>query len=260
MGSAGRLRRHNNNTAAEASIDGFLTLLFGLASINTLTVISVTRYIKGCHPNRVYCISLSSVSFAIFLTWTTAFFWSLAPLLGWGSYTVKSSHVLSGMGDPTDRQRRMEQSVTRISLVVCTCFIAAWSPYAVISMWSACGYTVPNLTSIFASLFAKSASFYNPIIYFGMSSKFRKDISIFFHFAKEIKDPVKLKQFKILKQKMDNSPSQGEEKNAINAQPVLHSDLEKGSHSNTPPPANREECLVAFDNLPSNSDIECDRL
>ncbi|KAL7987502.1 hypothetical protein Chor_006421 [Crotalus horridus] len=225
----------------------------------------------------VYCISLSSVSFAIFLTWTTAFFWSLAPLLGWGSYTdrmygtceidwtkanfsttyksyivsvficcffvpvivmvfsytsiintVKSSHVLSGMGDPTDRQRRMEQSVTRVS--------------------------------IFASLFAKSASFYNPIIYFGMSSKFRKDISIFFHFAKEIKDPVKLKQFKILKQKMDNSPSQGEEKNAINAQPVLHSDLEKGSHSNTPPPANREERLVAFDNLPSNSDIECDRL
>ncbi|XP_026525097.1 visual pigment-like receptor peropsin [Notechis scutatus] len=290
-------------------IDGFLTLLFGLASINTLTVISVTRYIKGCHPNRVYCISPSSVSFAIFLIWTAAFFWSLAPLLGWGSYTdrmygtceidwtkasfsttyksyiisvficcffvpvivmvfsytsiintVKSSHALSGMGDPTDRQRRMEQSVTRISLVVCTCFIAAWSPYAVISMWSACGYTVPNLTNIFASLFAKSASFYNPIIYFGMSSKFRKDISIFFHFAKEIKDPVKLKQFKILKQKMDNSPSCGEEKKAINAQPALHSDSEKGSHSNTPPPVNRAEGLFAFDNLPSNPDIECDRL
>ncbi|XP_070596896.1 visual pigment-like receptor peropsin [Erythrolamprus reginae] len=290
-------------------IDGFLTLLFGLASINTLTVISVTRYIKGCHPNRVYCISLSSVSFAIFLIWTTAFFWSVAPLLGWGSYTdrmygtceidwtkanfsttyksyivsvficcffvpvivmvfsytsiintVKSSHALSGMGDPTDRQRRMEQSVTRISLVVCTCFIAAWSPYAVISMWSACGYTVPNLTSIFASLFAKSASFYNPIIYFGMSSKFRKDISIFFHFAKEIKDPVKLKQFKILKHKMDNSPSGGEEKKAIKAQPALHSDSEKGSHSNMPPPVNKEEGLVAFDNLLSNSDIECDRL
>lgn len=33
-------------------VDGFFTLLFGLASINTLTVISVTRYIKGCHPNK----------------------------------------------------------------------------------------------------------------------------------------------------------------------------------------------------------------
>ncbi|XP_039766290.1 opsin-5-like [Ornithorhynchus anatinus] len=33
-------------------VDGFLTLLFGLASINTLAMISVTRYIKGCHPHR----------------------------------------------------------------------------------------------------------------------------------------------------------------------------------------------------------------
>lgn len=33
-------------------VDGFFTLMFGLSSINTLTVISVTRYIKGCHPNR----------------------------------------------------------------------------------------------------------------------------------------------------------------------------------------------------------------
>ncbi|KAL7855440.1 hypothetical protein AOLI_G00190440 [Acnodon oligacanthus] len=33
-------------------VNGFLTLLFGLASMNTLTVISVTRYIKGCHANK----------------------------------------------------------------------------------------------------------------------------------------------------------------------------------------------------------------
>lgn len=33
-------------------MDGFFTLVFGLSSINTLTVISVTRYIKGCHPNQ----------------------------------------------------------------------------------------------------------------------------------------------------------------------------------------------------------------
>ncbi|XP_047459349.1 uncharacterized protein LOC125018934 isoform X2 [Mugil cephalus] len=39
-------------------VDGFFTLLFGLASINTLTVISVTRYIKGCHPNKVTTFNL----------------------------------------------------------------------------------------------------------------------------------------------------------------------------------------------------------
>lgn len=33
-------------------VDGFFTLLFGLSSINTLTVISVTRYIKGCRPDQ----------------------------------------------------------------------------------------------------------------------------------------------------------------------------------------------------------------
>lgn len=33
-------------------VDGFLTLLFGLSSIYTLTVISITRYVKGCQPGR----------------------------------------------------------------------------------------------------------------------------------------------------------------------------------------------------------------
>ncbi|XP_059580186.1 rhodopsin, G0-coupled [Alligator mississippiensis] len=67
-------------------IDGFLTLLFGLASINTLTVISVTRYIKGCHPDRGNYISNSNITVTLFLIWMAAFFWSVAPLLGWGSY------------------------------------------------------------------------------------------------------------------------------------------------------------------------------
>ncbi|CAF93334.1 unnamed protein product, partial [Tetraodon nigroviridis] len=62
-----------------------------------------------------------------------------------------------------------------VSTVICTAFILAWSPYAVVSMWSACGFQVPSLTSIFTRLFAKSASFYNPLIYFGLSSKFRRD-------------------------------------------------------------------------------------
>ncbi|KAJ7342291.1 hypothetical protein JRQ81_010031 [Phrynocephalus forsythii] len=290
-------------------VDGFLTLLFGLASINTLTVISVTRYIKGCHPDRGPCISNSSISVALVLIWIAAFFWSIAPVLGWGSYTdrmygtceidwakanfstiyksyivsificcfflpvsvmvfsyvsiintVKSSHALSGVSDPTDRQRRTEQSVTRVSIVICTAFITAWSPYAVISMWSAYGYTVPNLTSILASLFAKSASFYNPIIYFGMSSKFRKDIFMLLHCAKEIKDPVKLKRFKKLKQKAENSPSQREEKYAADVLPALSPDSGVGSRSNTPPPVNREVHFGGFDSPSKNPDVECDRL
>uniref|UniRef100_K7GHS0 G-protein coupled receptors family 1 profile domain-containing protein n=2 Tax=Pelodiscus sinensis TaxID=13735 RepID=K7GHS0_PELSI len=170
--------------------------------------------------------------------------------------TVKSSHVLTGVGDPTDRQRRMERNVTRVSIVICTAFIIAWSPYAVISIWSACGYSVPNLTSILASLFAKSASFYNPIIYFGMSAKFRRDIFILLHCAKETKDPVKLKRFKNLKQKQELAP-QREEKYAAEVQPVPSPDSGVGSPTNTPPPKKRE---VYFDSASTNPDIECDRL
>ncbi|KAK2918358.1 hypothetical protein Q8A73_002729 [Channa argus] len=235
-------------------VDGFFTLVFGLSSINTLTVISITRYIKGCHPSRGPSpdpknysrhISRASVSVCLLLIWITAGFWSGAPLLGWGSYTdrgygtceidwakanyssvyrsyiisilifcffipvlimlfcyvsiintVKRGNALSAEGDLTDRQRKLERDVTIVSIVICTAFILAWSPYAVVSMWSACGFHVPNLTSIFTRLFAKSASFYNPLIYFGLSSKFRKDVAILLPCARDAKDTVRLKRFK----------------------------------------------------------------
>lgn len=84
----------------------------------------------------------------------------------------------------------------QVSIVICTAFILAWSPYAVVSMWSAWGFHVPNLTSIFTRLFAKSASFYNPLIYFGLSSKFRKDVAVLLPCARNAKDTVRLKRFK----------------------------------------------------------------
>ncbi|XP_007541509.1 opsin-5-like [Poecilia formosa] len=226
-------------------VDGFFTLVFGLSSIYTLTVISFTRYIKGCHPNRAHRITRSSVFVSLLYIWVTAGFWSAAPLLGWGSYTdrgygtceidwskasysavyrsyiisifvfcffvpvlimffcyvsiintVKRGNALSANGDLTDRQRKIERDVTIVSIVICTAFILAWSPYAVVSMWSACGFHVPNLTSIFTRLFAKSASFYNPLIYFGLSSKFRKDVAILLPCTQNAKDAVRLKRFR----------------------------------------------------------------
>lgn len=69
----------------------------------------------------------------------------------------------------------------QVSLILCSAFLLAWSPYAVISMWSACGHQVPPLHSILASLFAKSASSFNPFIYLGLNSKFRQDFRAQFH-------------------------------------------------------------------------------
>ncbi|XP_053565260.1 visual pigment-like receptor peropsin [Bombina bombina] len=294
-------------------VDGFLTLLFGLASINTLTLISVTRYIKGCHPQRVNCISNSSITISLVLIWIAALFWSVAPLLGWGSYrdrmygtceidwtkasystiyksyivsificcfflpvivmlfcymsiinTVKTSRALACEGDPSDRHRKMERDVTRVSIVICTAFIIAWSPYAVISMWSACGYHVPGMTSILASLFAKSASFYNPLIYFGMSSKFRKDLRFLLPCTKTNKDPVKLKRFKHLKQKHNPTPPVIEEKYNDHPAEILpaHSqDSGMGSPTNTPPLEMKDVYTCENLNLASDSpNYECDRL
>uniref|UniRef100_A0A3Q2T2L9 Opsin 6, group member a n=1 Tax=Fundulus heteroclitus TaxID=8078 RepID=A0A3Q2T2L9_FUNHE len=110
--------------------------------------------------------------------------------------TVKRGNALSADGDLTDRQRKIERDVTIVSIVICTAFILAWSPYAVVSMWSACGFHVPNLTSIFTRLFAKSASFYNPLIYFGLSSKFRKDVAVLLPCTQKAKDSVRLKRFR----------------------------------------------------------------
>ncbi|XP_036398020.1 opsin 6, group member b [Megalops cyprinoides] len=217
------------NSIWTCRVDGFLILLFGLISINTLTAISVIRYIKGCQPQHAHRIDKRSAALVIAAIWLNSLFWSGSPLLGWGSYkgrkygtceidwvqalvslpyklyvisvflfnffvpvviivfsyvsiirTVNSSHRSTRGSQVSDRQRQMERSVTGVSFMLCTAFLVAWSPYAVISMWSACGYQVPPLTSIMASLFAKSASFYNPLIYISMSSRFRQDLQALF--------------------------------------------------------------------------------
>lgn len=73
-------------------------------------------------------------------------------------------------------------------------------------MWSAWGFHVPSTTSIVTRLFAKSASFYNPLIYFGMSSKFRKDVSVLLPCTRERKEVVRLQHFQNIKPKAEAPP------------------------------------------------------
>ncbi|XP_067839828.1 opsin 6, group member a [Heptranchias perlo] len=276
-------------------IDGFFTLLFGLASINTLAVISVIRYIKGCHPCRAHCIGTGSIIVSLVLIWAAALFWSGSPLFGWGSYidqmygtceidwgramvstiyksyivsvfvccfflpvsvmlfsyvsiinTVKSSRALAGVADLGERQRKLERDVTRMSMVICTAFIIAWSPYAVISMWSASGHAVPKLASVLCSLFAKSASFYNPIIYFGMNGKFRREVCVLLLCAGE-KDSVKLKR---ILQRPPREPAE-----EFREGPVPAFDSSPGLES----PVKGPQEWSYFPNS-ENSGYECDRL
>lgn len=64
----------------------------------------------------------------------------------------------------------------QLSVAVCIGFIAAWSPYAVVSMWAAFGHieAIPPLAFAIPAMFAKSSTIYNPIIYLMLRPNFRR--------------------------------------------------------------------------------------
>ncbi|KAK2822467.1 hypothetical protein Q5P01_022532 [Channa striata] len=66
-------------------------------------------------------------------------------------------------------------------------FFAAWSPYAVVSMWAAFGHidNIPPLAFAVPAMFAKSSTIYNPIIYLilrpNIRRMMRRDLATFCH-------------------------------------------------------------------------------
>ncbi|KAM9323128.1 uncharacterized protein KZ484_021241 [Pholidichthys leucotaenia] len=66
----------------------------------------------------------------------------------------------------------------KLSVAVCIGFFAAWSPYAVVSMWAAFGHVenIPPLAFALPAMFAKSSTIYNPIIYLLLRPNFRRII------------------------------------------------------------------------------------
>ncbi|KAF4082978.1 hypothetical protein AMELA_G00134790 [Ameiurus melas] len=189
--------------------------------------------------------------------------------------TVKRGNAMSADRDLTDRQRKIERDVTIVSIVVCTAFVLAWSPYAVVSIWSACGFHVPSLTSIFTRLFAKSASFYNPLIYFGLSYKFRKDVAVLMPCTRHRNDPVKLKRYTHVKAKGDEHhryraeghyeciPAYQQAKKepqagGINIVPSPDSGL--CSHPRTPPPFSKQVHFIQMPETSESPEYESDRL
>lgn len=145
----------------------------------------------------------------------------------------------------------------------------AWSPYAVVSMWSAWGFHVPSTTSIITRLFAKSASFYNPLIYFGMSSKFRKDVSVLLPCARERREVVRLQHFQNIKPKAEAPPPPAslpvhKPEGKYAAGELNQSNPDSDSGVNSPPqtpPSDTQE--VYHTDVPSHietSEYWCDRL
>ncbi|XP_061766829.1 opsin-3 [Nerophis ophidion] len=70
---------------------------------------------------------------------------------------------------------RYEKKVAAMFLLMISCFLVCWTPYAVVSMMEAFGRRsmVSPTLAIIPSFFAKSSTAYNPLIYVLMSRKFR---------------------------------------------------------------------------------------
>ncbi|XP_069830107.1 opsin-5 [Dendropsophus ebraccatus] len=68
----------------------------------------------------------------------------------------------------------LEIKLTKVAMLICTGFLIAWIPYAVVSIWSAFGRpdSVPIEFSVIPTLLAKSSPMYNPIIYQVVDYKF----------------------------------------------------------------------------------------
>ncbi|XP_029926483.1 opsin-3 [Myripristis murdjan] len=71
---------------------------------------------------------------------------------------------------------RYEKKVAVMFLLMISCFLVCWTPYAVVSMMEAFGRKslVSPTVAIIPSFFAKSSTAYNPLIYIFMSRKFRR--------------------------------------------------------------------------------------
>lgn len=128
---------------------------------------------------------------------------------------------------------------------------------------------MPSTTSIITRLFAKSASFYNPLIYFGMSSKFRKDVSVLLPCTRESRDVVRLQHFKNIKAKAE-APSppaslpvqKPEAKYAAGEQSQSNPDSDSGVNSlpQTPPPDTQGVFHIDVPSHVETSEYWCDRL
>ncbi|XP_072220001.1 opsin 7, group member a [Leuresthes tenuis] len=91
--------------------------------------------------------------------------------------TVQASRKT--MEQHASRQTHMssiQTIIVKLSVAVCIGFFAAWSPYAVVSMWAAFGHieNIPPLAFAMPAMFAKSSTIYNPIVYLMLRPNFRR--------------------------------------------------------------------------------------
>ncbi|CAB1312490.1 unnamed protein product, partial [Coregonus sp. 'balchen'] len=184
--------------------DGFSNSLFGIVSIMSLSALAYERYIRVVHAKVV---DFPWAWRCITYIWLYSLVWTGAPLLGWNRYTLEIHQLGCSLDwtskDPNDASfilffllacffvplrsiqdlqtvqiikiLRYERKMAVMFLLMISCFLVCWTPYAVVSMMEAFGRKsmVTPAVAIIPSFFAKSSTAYNPLIYIFMSRKFR---------------------------------------------------------------------------------------
>ncbi|KAM4633753.1 opsin 8, group member b [Polymixia lowei] len=207
---------------------GLVGFFFGMASIMTLTVMAIVRFIVSLSlrsPEEK--ISRRKVKILCVWTWLYALFWALFPILGWGRYGPEPfglscslawgemkgdgfSFVISifcfNLVIPTviiiccysgialklyltyrnsinDRNQipnvvKIHRRLLIIAVLISVGFIGCWAPYGMVSLWSVFrdSAAIPPEVSLLPCMFAKSATVYNPLIYYSFSKSFKREV------------------------------------------------------------------------------------
>ncbi|XP_053174159.1 parapinopsin a [Scomber japonicus] len=70
-------------------LEAFAVAFFGIASLCTIAVISVERYIVVCYPMGAVMFQTRHAVAGVVLSWVWSFVWNTPPLFGWGSYELE---------------------------------------------------------------------------------------------------------------------------------------------------------------------------
>ncbi|WAQ95645.1 OPSX-like protein, partial [Mya arenaria] len=121
-------------------IYGFTGMLFGLGNIGTLTLISIDRYLLTCKHSRCnYAAERTGIACLV---------------------SIRNSRM---------------QYMSYMCLIVIVLFLVAWTPYAVVCLWSAFGDLddVPLPLLAIPSICAKTSACYNPVVYSLVNERFQ---------------------------------------------------------------------------------------
>lgn len=92
--------------------------------------------------------------------------------------TQNANAIWGKRADPTAEAIQAERKTARMAFIMSICFVFAWTPYAVVSIYTIiiAPRDISPLVATIPSMFAKTSVCLNPIIYFLLYKKFRDSI------------------------------------------------------------------------------------